>query len=963
MAPTAYDSFSHKVYEEILQRLQRKEEERLRFAIQGTGKSVLHNDNLRAFFQSLVPSGQTTTEYFGLDENSLITRVRERKLYDFLAVLIFATCGIEAALVFTNELLIQDEPSLRRRGRRLDELPADRQQLIELFGVVAADKFVSNQACFSTVVIINRQEVRVQDPESQRLPYLEETLLGKGSFGKVFKVKIAKGHFSDPLTGIKSSTHKEFARKDYLLSSEYPAKGERDIMDKILKSSTIACENVVQNHGSLEIGSATYSLFMPLAVCDLRAYMAPEDETKPKPGPKTIASRASMIDGAEGLAGGLKFLHTEMKSAEKMEDIVCYHMDLKPSNILLFRKDGSGEDGYIWKLSDFGMSRVKIRRRGQDGERVKDFNSWFIPRPKPADPSLSGTINRRGEGTYLSPESVLSERSMGVGSDVWSLACVISVVFSFLEDGSRAIELYQQGRLSHSKADGYDRFFLRGRGFASARVNPEVHKWHTKLIESAKRRDPVEGEAVKSMLRFLEESVFEVDQTKRCSAKDVQDMLRTTFRIYRRLDEPNAENLEGKQPKSLSVFPWNPLRRRSRTETCADGRVEEWFLSTSGDYKGCDISPDASLVVYWTDIKLSVYTNQSLPPREGPRRVTPAAEHTLEETNCIWKTAKVTRKYLIASTSGGSFNLYIFDLQRGDSVDITLNYLSRLTFLAPEIHTLSISADSKTIACILQDREEDNNPGTLFTAETSELLKLVKRRPSGATEGASSNASSNDSISEPPVGHSQKLDCPAPFVTHLSFCSRDELYMVVQPELTVRSREHKITLVYVSISAKRIVSVVIESRGFDSSTTAGLFTTFAPFQQEAITCAIVTREKGLHVQSLAGQEPFSMHKDIRGYRVLKLMIDSDDKVYAIGTPTASNRLQLLELTIPRSSTEGVSVQEIAQLSGLTIHDDFTEQVATVAGEKCALVAALVGVNRRAIYRVRLSEPEDSESDS
>lgn len=451
MSTETYDDLCYKLYEQIYQRLQNKDAEHLRFATKGTAKKVLHRDNLLSFFQSLVPPGQIPKDYFGVAEDELIHRVHRRHLYDFLAVLVFANCRIETARTFTVELVAQNVWPVRRKGKEVGHLPAGREELVDLFGIVAADMFVSKQACFSAVIIRKREEVRVADPDSQRLPYLDEAPLGNGSFGNVVRVRIAKGHFFNPQTKTENTEPLDVARKDYVLSSEFPARGEREIMDKILTSSGLACDNILENFGSLEIGQNTYSLFMPLAICDLRQYMMAVHKTSPR----TIADKAKIIDSAEGLAGGLNFLHTEMKTADK-EELVCYHMDLKPSNILIFREKRKDKECNIWRLSDFGMSRVKLRRKDQDVAREKDFNSWFVRRQvKPSDPSLSATLNRRGEGTYLAPESISSSRSMGTASDVWSLGCVMSVVFTYLEGGSEAVERYQDARMDYAKADRY----------------------------------------------------------------------------------------------------------------------------------------------------------------------------------------------------------------------------------------------------------------------------------------------------------------------------------------------------------------------------------------------------------------------------------------------------------------------------------------------------------------------------
>ncbi|KAK3693402.1 hypothetical protein B0T22DRAFT_420686 [Podospora appendiculata] len=976
MAATAYNDFCYEIYEQIYRRLERRDEERLRFATKGTAKRVLNHDTLLRFFRTLLPPDgtQTCADVFGLDEAALAARVYERQLHDFLAILIFSTCRIETARTFTAQLVARDLwPVASTRGKEIGRLPADREDLIELFGsVVAADKFFTKQACFSTVVIRNREEVRVEDPEGQRLPYLEEQPLGKGSFGKVFKVRLARGHFYDPLTRTENPEPKDIARKDYLISNEFRtdrAKGEREIMDKILTSSARTCQNILENFGSLEIGTTTYSLFMPLAICDLRAYMMEHHRTRPS----TTLQRAQMILSAQGLASGLDFLHTGMMTSD-MEEIACYHMDLKPSNILIFHEPAAnGEVRNIWKLSDFGMSRVKIRRQGQGGEREKDFNSWFVRRQKPAvvAPSLSATLNRHGEGTYLAPESIASTRSMKSESDVWSLGCVISVVFAYLEEGSDGVELYQDARMAHASADGYDRFFLRGTRFTPTKVHPEVAKWHTRLIDRASQRDDAEGEAVRDMLRYLEEAVFEVNQFKRRGAKDVEQMLLRTFKRYRDLGEAQSGEAGpgSKQLTPLSKSLWQRLRKRSPSPSCR-GNVKGWYLSTSEAYKGCAISPDGSLVAYWTDVKISLYTSQSLSAGEGDV-VSPAAEHLLEAPNCIWKSIGLTHKYLVASTTGANFQCYIFDLQRGPAVDAHLDHWYRLDLAPPEIHNVAISPDSKVLACILRDREGEEQPGSLFVAPSiPELIKYAKRPPSASTD-----ETTRPGMDPPPPEPwtLDKLDWPASGVTSLTFAGKDDLYFVVRPELTARSREHMIPIVHLSLSAKTLESVIVESRGLDSSSIAGLFTTFTPFRQDASTCAVVTREKRLHIQDLRSSSPDSssptttpttnaeaIHRDIKNYRVLKLMMSArDDKMYALGTSTASHKVLLLEIAVPTTrrgegETEGgMGIREVAPLVGLSYNDEFVERLAEGPGrsEVYVLVAALVAQNRRAVYRV------------
>lgn len=549
MASESYDDLCHDIYMRLYSQLERKDEERYRFAPAGTAKGVLHHDILMRFFQSLLSLGTAIIE-FGLTEEDLVRRMDERQLHDFLAILMFATCRVQAARIFTTQLVAGDKwPVMSSTGNKFHTLPAGREELLELFhgDIVTVDKFLATQACFCPVVIQRREEVSVKSLEEHRLPYIEEKLLSQGSFGMVYKVKIAKGHFYDPRSKTVNSEDTEIARKDYRISEN--AHIEHEIMGKILSSSSWECKNIVENYGSLHISPAKYSLFMPLGNCDLMAYMREIHKTKPG----DVTEKAKIIRSAIGLAAGLNFLHNKLKTSDE-EDLVCYHMDLKPDNVLMFRETKNNETNYIWKISDFGMARVKLRNRYHNSESERDFNSWFIQRNKEKDHSSLATLNRRGDGTYLAPESISAMPSMKTSSDVWSLGCVISIVFSYLEEGGDGVARYQDARLKENHADGIDRFFLRGTRFTSSKVLPVIRKWHGGLIKNAKKRDDREGRALKFILRYLETSVFEINQAKRHGVDAVEEALRETYRRYKELEAASEE-----VPERRAKFP-KPLR-------------------------------------------------------------------------------------------------------------------------------------------------------------------------------------------------------------------------------------------------------------------------------------------------------------------------------------------------------------------------------------------------------------------
>jgi serine/threonine protein kinase len=82
------------------------------------------------------------------------------------------------------------------------------------------------------------------------------------------------------------------------------------------------------------------------------------------------------------------------------------HRDLKPANLFLTtRADGSP----LVKVLDFGIS--KLTRRGASGAA--------------SSAALTKTHSVMGTPLYMSPEQLRNTRSVGPGTDIWSLGCIL----------------------------------------------------------------------------------------------------------------------------------------------------------------------------------------------------------------------------------------------------------------------------------------------------------------------------------------------------------------------------------------------------------------------------------------------------------------------------------------------------------------------------------------------------------
>lgn len=538
---TGYPQLLDFVWKEVQKRLERKDDQRASFVRDNTANNILNDAKLEECYRIF-----DILEAGGLAEDMFISRVHERRLHKFLIISLYRSLPKDAVETMIKILVITNTwPVHSASGQRLDKLPAELSQLEEIFGhgSRAAGMFHEQQATFCAAVIRKGEEVVIDDLNCERLPYIKEIFLGKGSVGDVWEIEVAKNHFYDVTENQYNSNPKVIARKDYIITDSFPHPDEEQkILQQIMKSS--GHENIVTSLGSMRIGSRqidgqtashTFSLFMPRADCDLQQYMLDNFQQ----APDTSAKKERILACASGLARGLKFLHHEMKTpAPGRQKLICYHMDLKPANILVFYPD---EDRMIWKLSDFGMSSVRISKRhdqDQDSEE-RGFGSWFKPRSGPQfiDQSVSGVVAPRGQGTYLAPESVTQNAEMNRASDVWSLGCVISELFTYLEGGAIEVKRYSELRRDQPGGLG-DRFFLHFRVFEPPKENPVIKEWHEKLIARANYRTLDEGQTISKMLKGLEERVLRIERADRCGAFDVEKMLDDACDGYKNLSKP-----------------------------------------------------------------------------------------------------------------------------------------------------------------------------------------------------------------------------------------------------------------------------------------------------------------------------------------------------------------------------------------------------------------------------------------
>jgi serine/threonine protein kinase len=407
----------------------------------------------------------------------------------------------------------------------------------------------------------------------------------------------------------------------------------------------------MESWGSLEFGT-TYSLFMPLANCDLMEYM--ESRTQPQ----SFGEKAAFVKCAVDLAGAIDFLHEQLVSPN-YEKLSCFHMDLKPQNILVVIRDGV----HTWKLSDFNMSRVKGRKNpGLQPNRSPtfyDINKLF-KQEKPIVPTSSladSTVNRRGTGTYLAPEACIGD-AVQAESDIWSLGCVITIVFTYMCKGFSGVKSFSELRSSKSR-DLTDCFFTLWRKrdlpkISDAVLNDGVTRW----LKQLRTTQPTDSEKaiLEDLTRFLEKQVFVIDPARRKSttADQIRHKLVNASNGYRRIPEPRFEPPTSPRPRLIFEI----LRSPTRVNSSTISRPIRLNTNLDPPLVTCVLGSDACPLVCATSRKLKAFQVHHITSEVATDNLTESESVSPLNLTLSWsKHVAVSTQYVLAATDDEEFEV------------------------------------------------------------------------------------------------------------------------------------------------------------------------------------------------------------------------------------------------------------------------------------------------------------------
>ncbi|KAF4948196.1 hypothetical protein FGADI_9824 [Fusarium gaditjirri] len=821
-------------------------------------------------------------------------------LYDFLAVLLYAKCSINAAKIFTKELVFGDMAQEQQPYSETPYLlPAAEDWLVSLFDCFDAQDFFAEQRPFCTIVLGGAEVVTIRPDDKRSVPWLDEKHIGSGAFGSVYEVAIPKDHLTmhrDFNQTIKTS--KLVARKDYKPAKNMEESFEKEVRSiRDIFSVNSKHNNILESFGTLVIKGPEpkFSLLMPLADMDLQKYM----EANPEPSSDDTWARERIISGAIGLADGLEFLHSGMTTAGG-DRLVCYHMDLKPSNILVFlhepRKQGTGTEkrdyGMVWKLSDFGLSRVKTKTKPE-----KNLDSLFERKFIEQSSQASPTENFRRNGTYLPIEAQDQGKTMDQKSDIWSLGCIISVLFTYMEEGYSALDRYSHSRLKYNKE--LDVFFQQNKSNRGAALNEAVKSQHTKLIEAAKEQKATEGEAVSSILRAS------------------------------RLTIPSAL-----------------IHRLRKERPTVPVDIHRWRLDIdkSTRFKDCRSSPNGQLIGYWSDKVIMVFDrstaisriNSSKTSDTGLRATSTeivryqalrnVGQHRLAGVTCSWKSLGLTDSYLVAATTETkSLECYVFDI----GLDQSLRTYSKVTLPYPGFHSLTVSPNQNAMACILSN----NDRASLLTA----MIETNLFEPATPSASVSSETSSRQEYQDAGIRLvNQKLldlDWRTSSIERVALRTRNEGYIIIHNASTL-------SLFLFTIRPPMMVQQNLKL-GSPTSSDERLFTDMAFFQSEANEAQseviVVAQAQRIFYLKFRGADEAASSitfPPVEYYRILKIATNGQ-VVVALGAHSGSSHLFLLEVKLSSPKVRP-QLRKIAELKvstscqpKLSVIGDWNEPIALI----------------------------------
>jgi serine/threonine protein kinase len=288
-------------------------------------------------------------------------------------------------------------------------------------------------------------------------------------------------------------------------------------------------DNIVKYLGTYQFGDKTFGFLFPLAATDLKTHMS-------SPRPKSISAVVHILEQLLGLANALHYLHTGFVNEDRSYRNIL-HMDIKPSNILVF-KDRADSDKYTLQLADFGLSRVNERAQsvstqitvltehasqGQDSKpraKANDRLFRFLSTQTSKVQGSTQSAKVQGDRAYTAPEVELKNQKSSA-SDIWSFGCVLLECITWLCAGSEALERFKE-TIAREDTENSLGLWVQD-GSAEVTLKPTVKRLVDILSESADHEPSLEPLAS----LFRPGGVLDLMPERRMDAAGIEVQLRS----------------------------------------------------------------------------------------------------------------------------------------------------------------------------------------------------------------------------------------------------------------------------------------------------------------------------------------------------------------------------------------------------------------------------------------------------
>ncbi|KAK2800973.1 hypothetical protein FQN50_007948 [Emmonsiellopsis sp. PD_5] len=377
--------------------------------------------------------------------------------------------------------------------------------LDDLEGIVEDNSWASlfyDQICTFYPITIKEGESH-EPTRNKRLPFIngESLPIGQGAYGKVTKETIAAGQFIPSEDDKPFSYDKPVARKVFVTRYDFRQEAENL---KQLWSSLLKHDRVVRYLATITF-ETQFNIILPLADYDLEEFLT-RDTIDDIP-------MQELVFEAQSIAGALHFLHKWIQQSQG--PVVCCHMDLKPSNILVFGSDSSRTG--TWKISDFGISTFATY---SEGDAYYASSETTVSTTASKYSETSGTIGAtppRGFGTYQAPE-VGHSRAYGTRSDVWSFGCILTRVLCRGLDGVVGLKTFDERRgTEEDRISKYPNDYFH----RDSVLNPHVESW----LEGLSSRYPLRNPQFLQRWKQLLLSMLAIRKDERPTAREIYEEL------------------------------------------------------------------------------------------------------------------------------------------------------------------------------------------------------------------------------------------------------------------------------------------------------------------------------------------------------------------------------------------------------------------------------------------------------